>query len=411
MIGVKRGRDYNELSQPSDTKRHSKQADDLRDARATRSDIGLRICVSQWRRAVSFGSTRDVLSSGHRTIALMKRDFRTFKHWGPRSWQYDMFDLYLGGILQYAFWKQWSLHQDEILRHYGESNRPKIIMLTAPRREGKTVFATLFFALVIVYCTDYMNDILVMAQTNAQAKSFGQKICQWVYVLQKRAGCQIVAKEHKTSIEYYRPRFRNQGRRQHASYYETVITVQTCSSNGLGQRGFTPGLLVCDEALFADDRFIREQILPMLREVNVVLFGLSSMSSRAQNLKAFGISDAGDKESAKRAAKESKDASEALKGLLASNFDNMDDDERSRVMFRISAIIKDQQRESQNRVLHVRNWCHSCLEEFGLRSGAIPSRGACKHNILRVDPNMDDLMFIMRQMRDVDVRGGVCFFL
>lgn len=268
------------------------------------------------------------LEAGDRVIALMRRDFRTISGWSPRSWQYDMFNMYVGGLLQYAYWDQWGSSKAEILRRNGEPNQPKTLILSAPRREGKTAAVTLILALAVVHVCEHMKNILVIAQSVDQAKNFADMIRDWVLLLEKRYDCTIVASSAPTKTEYYRPSFRGLAAdNDHEPYWRKVMPVTICSSNGIGKRGHSPGLIAVDEFYFTKREFMEKQIVPMLREREVVLFGLSSLSYDTSILELFGV-DMFQQHLPK--AQRRKDNREQINEILAKNLDALSEVRHSR---------------------------------------------------------------------------------
>lgn len=64
----------------------------------------------------------------------------------------------------------------------------------------------------------------------------------------------------------------------------------------------------------------------------------------------------------------------------------------------LSKLVKREASVTRSRTLHVRNWCDACLAAYGLGSESVPTEGACRHNIHRVDPNIDDMVFTMQML-------------
>lgn len=321
--------------------------------------------------------------TGDRRKRQMWRDVRGVPGWHMSSYQYSMFSHLMASSLQFLYDEEWANSSHDILAEHGQNRQPKVVVITARRRQRKTETSAIFMALLFRYASTSIHRVLLVAMKGDQAEALHEGIKRWVAVFDRIHNTEMIVASGRGAskrVGYYRKTGSQIGTTaRHSSRFHLDqlehICVMCYSSYSERLRGRDGQIIFVDEAVHIDKKCAQEVLTPMLSISGSVLYTISSTSSVGRNTELFGVSIYDD----------DKD--------VETSRSNQDATESAESRTRPVNSIRD-----QYRVMHVRSWCKPCIAQYK----ADAAEGACKHLKFRAHNDEEDLDAVIKIMGQSD---------
>lgn len=187
--------------------------------------------------------------------------------------QLEVIRTFTAALLSQMFGRTWAEHRERVLERYGYDDCKKEILVTMPRRCGKSAIASLLEANALVTLG---GPSAIFAPHLFQSQEFAKLVKVWICQMPNGDKMMVVDNQKKVKVS------------------RTFNKDEVCELGGAGEmyvfsgsvnsaRGFTAKRVYFDEASFASDDFITSHVFAamLLADVSVLLISSPPDNSNA----------------------------------------------------------------------------------------------------------------------------------
>lgn len=180
--------------------------------------------------------------------------------------QIEFHNRVLLALLPHIYGREWAMNQDAVLKRHNLHSLRQHLLLSCPRRFGKTTGVAMLVAAVL-YCIPKQIKIIVCCQNTAAAMVMIKCILLLLDQLSANDSVFFVSNNNRPTIIYSRQKRKDD---------PTASTVTGIPSGSDNIRGGDGDIIIFDEMAFLKSSVI-SVVAPMLRKEGSILIGLSSL--------------------------------------------------------------------------------------------------------------------------------------
>lgn len=181
--------------------------------------------------------------------------------------QIEFHNRVLLALLPHIYGREWAMNQDAVLKRHGLKSIRQHLLLSCPRRFGKTTGVAMLVT-AILFCVPKQIKIVVCCQNTPAAMIMIKCILLLLDQLpEANEGVSFVNNNNRPTISYSRQKRKDD---------PTASTVTGIPSGSDNIRGGDGDIIIFDEMAFLKNSVI-SVVAPMLRKEGSILIGLSSL--------------------------------------------------------------------------------------------------------------------------------------